>query len=95
MSKLEEIKERIKQKKLLREQDGNNFPEKPIEVFKEEPKEVLRDNAYKIYCFNCRSKVTPLNAVKTKKEIKKGSFRNFLSGKCPNCKRTIVGVVKS
>ena len=83
---IEEFKEKIRLRKLEHAKE---------EGFKEEPKEVLTEEPLKLYCFNCRSKVTPLNAVKTKKEIKKGSFRNFLSGKCPNCKRTIVGVVKS
>jgi|SRR3989338_80673 len=118
---IQEVKERLRQKKLLRLEQtlkdkgykeeairtvltnyNNNFNEEPLKTiepiieqsFKEEPKEVLRDNALKIYCFNCKVNVEPLEPIFTLKEVKKGSFRNYCKGNCPNCKRVIVGVVK-
>lgn len=48
-----------------------------------------------VYCMQCRKKVLVVNPTLTKKEIKKGSYRHFIKGVCPNCKSKVSGLVKN
>ena len=55
----------------------------------------LNENTVKVWCHQCKTKVCPLNSEIKTIEIKKGSNRNILTGKCPDCNRKVSGLVKN
>ena len=92
---LKRIRERKQQEQMTAEinlkvkEDAAQEEQKPQEALK-----VKQEPTNLAYCFKCRKMTTVLSPEIEKREIKSGSLRTFVKGKCEICNSKVYSVLK-